>query len=197
VRKLIPILEVVAGVVAGSLLALSTAILLITAQVHGMQTTVNGWSTTMTCGKASNNILVRAACAQDYFAVNLPDEAVYWTSTEDGAGHALAGAHDYVLHFAPGALPPNDAFWSLTMTVAPGYLVANPANRYSVGDRSGLVANADGSIDIYIQMTSPAGHETNWLPSPSGDFKLWFRVYQPGAAILSGAYHLPPVTAVH
>jgi hypothetical protein len=77
-----------------------------------------------------------------------------------------------------------------------GYLVANPINRNSLGDRSGLVPNADGSIDIYIQQAAPAGHEANWLPAPSGDFKLWLRVYQPGAAILSGAYHVPPVVEV-
>ncbi len=187
---------VVGGVIVGAVLAIVTALLLITAQVHAMQTTVNGWSVTMTCGRASNGILVRAACAQDYFAVNLPEEAVYYTATVDGAGQALTGQHDYVMHFPPGGLPPNNAFWSLTMTIAPGYLVANPINRYSLGDRSGLVPNADGSIDIYIQQTAPAGHETNWLPAPSGNFKLWLRVYQPGAAVLSGAYHVPPVVEV-
>jgi hypothetical protein len=197
VSKQTAVLYVVAGVIVGAVLAFSTAIVLIAAQVHGMQTTVNGWSNTMTCGKASNGILVRAACAQAFFAVNLPEEAVYWTSTEDGAGQTLTGQHDYVLRFPPGGLPPNEAFWSLTMTIAPGYLVANPSDRYSVGDRAGLVADADGSIDIYIQQAAPTGHEANWLPAPSGDFKLWFRVYQPGAAILSGTYHLPPVTEVH
>lgn len=196
-RRLILVLDVVAGLIVGAVLAFSTAILLIGAQVHGMQTTVNGWSNTMTCGKPGNDVLVRAACAQAYFAVNLPDEAVYWTSTEDGAGNALTGRQRYVLHFPPGGLPPNHAFWSLTMTIAPGYLVANPSNRYSVSDRSGLVANPDGSIDVYIQTTAPPGHEPNWLPAPSGSFELWFRVYQPDAAILSGAYHLPPVVEVH
>ena len=196
IRQLTVVLDVVAAVIVGAVLAFSTAILLIAAQVHGMQTAVNGWSSTMTCGRASNGILVRAACAQAYFAVNLPDEAAYWTATEDGKGQTLNGGHDYILHFPAGALPPNHAFWSLTMTIAPGYLVANPSNRYSVGDRSGLVPNADGSIDIYIQHAAPAGHEANWLPAPGGDFKLWFRVYQPGAAILSGAYHLPPVMKV-
>jgi hypothetical protein len=184
---------VVGGVIVGAVLAVVTALLLITAQVHAMQTTVNGWSVSMTCGKASNGILVRAACVQSYFAVNLPEEAVYYTTTVDSAGQTLTGAHDYVLHFPPGGLPPNDAFWSLTMTIAPGNLVANPINRYSLGDRSGLVPNADGSIDIHIQHTAPAGHEANWLPAPSGDFMLWLRVYQPGAAVLSGAYHVPPV----
>ena len=196
IRKLTVVLAVVPGVLVGVVLALVTALLLITAQVHAMQTTVNGWSVTMTCGKASNGILVRAACAQDYFAVNLPEEAVYYTTTADGVGQPLTGQHDYVMHFPPGGLPPNSAFWSLTMTIAPGYLVANPINRFSVGDRTGLVPNADGSVDIYIQQTAPAGHETNWLPAPSGDFKLWLRVYQPGAAVLSGAYHVPPVVEV-
>src|SRR6202011_6227345 len=197
IRKLTVVLDVVAGMIVGAVLAFSTAILLIAAQVHGMQTTVDGWSSTMTCGKASNGVLVRAACAQAFFAVNLPEEAVYSTATVDGAGQPLTGQHHYILHFPPGGLPPNRAFWSLTMTIAPGYLVANPSHRYSVGDRSGLVANADGSIVIYIQTTAPAGHEANWLPAPSGNFKLWLRVYQPGAAILSGAYHVPPVVEVH
>lgn len=195
-RKLPLVLDVVAGLIVGAVLALSTALLVIAAQVHGMETTVNGWSTTQTCGKASNGVLVRAACAQAFFAVNLSEEAVYWTSTEDGAGQTLDGRNRYVLHFAPGGLPPNDGFWSLTMTIAPGYLVANPSNRYSVSDRSGLVANVDGSTDIYIQTTGPPGHESNWLPAPSGDFELWFRVYQPAAPILDGAYHPPPVMEV-
>jgi hypothetical protein len=193
VRKLTVVLVVVAGVIVGAVLALGTAIVLITTQVPAMQTTVNGWSSTMTCGKAGNGPLVKAACALALWGVNLPEEAVYWTATVDGAGQMLTGAHDYRLHFPPGGLPPNNAFWSLTMTIAPGYLVANPINRYSVGDRSGLAPNADGSIDIYIQNKAPAGHESNWLPAPSGNFKLWLRAYQPGEAILSGAYHVPPV----
>ena len=196
IRKLTFVLDIVPGVLVGAVLAFSTALLLITAQVNAMQTTVNGWSSTQTCGKASNGILVRAACTQALFAVNLPEEAVYWTATVDGAGQTLTGAHAYVLRFPPGGLPPNHAFWSLTMTIAPGYLVANPYNRYSVGDRSGLISNADGSIDIYIQRTAPAGHEANWLPTPSGNFKLWLRVYQPDTAILSGAYRVPPVVEV-
>jgi hypothetical protein len=189
--------EVVSGVLVGAVLAIVTALLLISNQLHAMQTTVNGWSTTMACGKASDGVLVRAACAQSYPMVNLPQEAVYWTATVDGSGQALTGAHDYVLRFPPGGLPPNEAFWSLTMTIAPGYLVANPIDRYSLGDRSGLVPDADGSIAIYIQQADPTGHEANWLPSPSGNFKLWLRAYQPGAAVLSGAYHVPPVVKVH
>jgi len=82
------------------------------------------------------------------------------------------------------------------MTDIRNYMVPNPANRYSIGAGSGLLPNADGSTDIYIQHTSPAGHESNWLPAPSGDFKLWLRVYLPGAAILDGTYDVPPVVEV-
>ena len=64
--------------------------------------------------------------------------------------------------------------------------VANPINRYSVSDRTGLVLNVDGSIDIYIQNAIPPGHESNWLPAPTGNFILWLRVYLPGADILDG-----------
>ena len=194
---LLSVAFVVLGLIVGAVLAILTAGVLINREAKAMQTTVNGWSITMQCGEESLGILPRAACAQTLPMVNLSQEAVYWTATVDGAGQTLTGGHDYLLHFPSGGLPPNQAFWSLTMTIAPGQMVANPINRYSVGGRSGLVPNADGSIDISIQHTAPVGHEANWLPAPSGNFKLWLRVYQPGAAILSGAYHVPPVEEVH
>jgi hypothetical protein len=74
--------------------------------------------------------------------------------------------------------------------------VPNPINRYSLGDRSGLAQDPDGSISIYIQHAAPSGHESNWLPAPSGNFILWLRVYIPGAAILDGKYMVPPVVEV-
>jgi hypothetical protein len=124
------------------------------------------------------------------------EEAVYWTATVDGEDRTLNGQHDYRLHFPPGGLPPNDAFWSLTMLNSRRYMENNPINRYSVGDRSGLVPGADGSIDIYLRNTAPAGQESNWLPAPPGNFVLVLRAYQPGAAVLSGEYHVPPVVEV-
>ncbi len=184
----------VLGLIVGGMLAFVTGGVLVDREAKGMQTTVDGWSTVRQCGEPGTDILLKAACARDWTAANLPPEAVYWTTIVDSAGQTLSGRHDYLLHFPPGGLPPNDAFWSLTMTDAQKRLVANPANRYAVGDRSGLVPNADGSLDIYIQTESPAGHESNWLPAPAGDFMLWLRAYQPGAAILDGEYTVPPVS---
>ena len=157
-------------------------------------TRINGWTTIFGCGLPASGILTRAACARIFPGpVNTPQEAMYWKTGVDGAGHTLSGAHDYVLHFPPGGLPPNDAFWSLTMADAKERFVANPINRYSVGDRSGLAQNPDGSVDIHIQNAAPAGHEANWLPAPDGRFIVWLRVYVPGVAILHGEYTVPPV----
>jgi hypothetical protein len=184
------------GIIVGVILAVVTAPLLITVEAGAMQTTVNGWTYTMKCGAIDNGILLKAACARVLTVANLPAEAVYWTATKDAAGNTLNGQHDYILHFPPGGIPPNNAFWSLTMMNAQYLLVANPISRYSVGDRSGLEANADGSIDIYIQAASPTGHETNWLPAPAADFVLMLRAYQPGPSILNGDYQVPPIQEV-
>jgi hypothetical protein len=160
-------------------------------------TKVNGWITMFGCGVPGNGMLLRAAHAQIFLGpINVPQEAMYWTTSGDGAGRTLSGLHDYIMHFPAGGLPPNNAFWSLTMGNAKNRFVANPINRYSVSDRSGLVPNADGSVEIYIQNAAPAGHESNWLPAPSGRFILWLRVYMPGASILDGEYKVPPIVEV-
>ena len=52
------------------------------------------------------------------------------------------------------------------------------------------------SVDIYIQHTAPTGHESNWLPAPTGNFILWLRVYLPGQTVLDGEYKMPPVVQV-
>jgi len=170
------------AIIVGAVLAFLTAQVIMNAVVKAMTTTVNGWSTTMKAGQPGNGLLLRAAFARTLPAVNVVQEAAYWTTTRDGAGQRLNGQREYVLHFPTGQLPPNDAFWSLTMTDVVGFMVSNPIDRYSVGSRTSLAPNADGSIDIYIQRTAPTGHESNWLPTPAGNFKLMLRAYLPGRA---------------
>jgi hypothetical protein len=188
--------HVVQALIVGAVLAFLTAQVLMNAALRAMTTTVNGWSTTARAGQPGNGLLARAAFARTLPAVNVVQEAAYWTTTTDSAGQRLTGQRTYLLHFPEGQLPPNEAFWSLTMNDVVGFMVQNPIGRYSVGSRSGLVPNADGSTDIYLQHTAPAGHESNWLPAPAGSFKLMLRAYVPGRAILDGAYHVPPVTRV-
>ncbi len=188
---------VVLGIIVGAVLApFGLGGTLIYIQAHTMGTTVNGWSTNLNYGEWGNNILLRAAFAQVLPAANVPAEAVYWWTTVDSTGAKLNGQHDYIMHFPAGGLPPNDAFWSLTMTDLKSSMVNNSINRYNVGSLSNLVPNADGSVDIYIQNAAPSGNEANWLPAPSGDFKLWLRAYLPGPAIQNGSYQVPPVVEV-
>jgi hypothetical protein len=182
--------DVVQGIITGGVLAFITFQII----AHAYVTRVNGWTTVYGCGEPSNGILLRGACGVIFPGpINVPQEAMYWYTNKDDAGQKLSGQHNYIMHFPAGQLPPNHAFWSLTMGDAKNRFVPNPANRYSVSDRSGLVPNADGSVDIYIKNAAPAGHESNWLPAPTGKFILWLRVYLPGATILDGNYKAPPV----
>ncbi len=191
IRKRTIVLDVVQGILIGAGLAFITVLLILP---NFYVTKVNGWTTMFGCGEPGNSILRRAACGVIFLGpINVPQEAMYWTTSKDGAGHTLSGTHDYIMHFPPGGLPPNNAFWSLTMGDAKNHFVPNPISRYSVGDRSGLMANADGSVDIYIQNTAPVGHESNWLPAPTGKFILWLRAYLPGQTILDGEYKVPPI----
>jgi hypothetical protein len=182
--------DVVQGIIGGGVLAFITFQLI----AHAYVTKVNGWTTMYGCGEPANDILYRAACAQTFPGpINVPQEAVYWGTKVDSTGRELSGKHDYIMHFPAGQLPPNDAFWSLTMGDGRNHFVRNLLHRYSVSDRSGLMPNADGSVDIYIENATPEGHESNWLPAPASKFILWLRVYLPRATILDGKYKVPPV----
>jgi hypothetical protein len=187
---------VVQGVIIGATLAFVTTVLLLNSVANAETTTVNGWSSIRRVGQPGNGLLVRAALQKALPVVNVFEEAAYWTTSTDSAGKKLTGEHAYGLHFPPGHLPPNDAFWSLTATDTVGYMVSSRTGRSSVDDHSGLVTNPDGSVDIQLQAQAPSGQAQNWLPTPTGRFKLMLRAYLPGAAILDGSFHVPPVARV-
>jgi hypothetical protein len=139
--------------------------------------------------------LQRAVAARVGLWGNHGYEAVYGQVFEDADDQQLNGAHRYTITFAEP--PPVDAFWSLTMYDTPDYyLVDNPIDRYSIGDRTpGLRYGEDGSLTVYLQHDEPdsAGAGINWLPAPRGDFRPMLRLYQPRSALLDGSYVLPPV----
>jgi hypothetical protein len=187
---------VVQGLIIGATLAFLTTILTLDLVAKAETTTVNGWNSIRRAGQPGSGLLVRAALQKALPVVNVFEEAAYWTTGVDSAGKKLSGEHAYRLHFPPGDLPPNGAFWSLTATDTVGYMVSGPTGRSSVDDHSGLVTNADGSVDILLQSRAPGGLAQNWLTTPTGRFKLILRAYLPGAAILDGSYHVPPIVRV-
>ena len=187
---------VIQGVIIGATLAFLTTIVILDSVAKSETSTVNGWKSIRNAGQPGNGLLVRAALQKALPLVNVFEEAAYWTTSVDGAGQKLRGEHAYRLHFAPGQLPPNDAFWSLTATDTVGYMVSSPTGRSSVDDHSGLVTNADGSVDIALQPRAPVGPAQNWLPTPTGRFNLMLRAYLPGPAVVNGGYQVPPVVRV-
>lgn len=153
-----------------------------------------GWVYTVRSGAYGVDYLYRAAIAQCCVGENLPQDAVYPALSSDSEGKPLDGTNGYVLHFDKGKLPPVDGFWSVTAYDFEGYLMANPLNRSAIGDRDRLVANADGSVDIYIQTESPGkDKEANWLPVTKGAFTLLMRLYWPREEFLEGKWEPPPV----
>ncbi len=117
---------------------------------------VNGWQmNTDTMGVYGNYYLKRAIVAMVGLGANQPDDAVYPLSVADADGKPLTADKKYVLHFKKEELPPVSAFWSVTMYDANGFQVANPINRFAIGDRDALKYETDGSLNLYIQTDSP------------------------------------------
>jgi hypothetical protein len=143
--------------------------------------------------------LARAVGAMIGLYGNDAVEAYYPIGNSDGSGDPLDGSkHRYMMRFEKDELPQVDAFWSMTMYGFPDQLmVANPIDRYSIGDRSKLWYAEDGSLTIYVQNDSPGQKKaSNWLPAPNGPFSLQFRMYLPKAEALDPLYLPPPVRPV-
>ena len=158
---------------------------------------VNGWTYPGKTGVYGTDYLQRAFIAYRGLGANLPEDAVYPTTSVDADGKPLTGAHRYVLHFPKGQTPPTQGFWSLTMYNPDYFFVANPLDRHALGSRSPFELNQDGSLDIYIQKDSPgAEREFNWLPAPAGNFVLMMRLYWPERSILDGAWKPPSLKRV-
>ncbi|HEY1681441.1 MAG TPA: DUF1254 domain-containing protein [Candidatus Tumulicola sp.] len=126
---------------------------------------------------------------------NSKEEAIYPAYFVDAAGKMLDGAKRHTLRFAPGALPPVNAFWSFTLYKLPSSLLfANSLERYLINSPMlpQLQRDADGGITIYLQNESPgAEKESNWLPAPAGPFFAVMRLYWPKVAALDSEWKAP------
>jgi hypothetical protein len=144
----------------------------------------------------STDYLARAVGAMLGILGNAGEEylGVGWQA--DVNGQAFDGRKRYRIRFAPGQLPPVDAFWSITVYTQERLLYANPLRRYVINTPMlpRLKRDADGSITLHVQHDSPgAALEDNWLPVPAAPFGLTFRTYLPRAEIRNGAWTAPPV----
>ena len=123
--------------------------------------------------------------------------SVYFSVMSDAQDEFLDGSkHSYTVRFSEDQIPPVKSFWSFTMYKLPQrWLVDNPIDRYSIGSSTpGVQTSDDGSITLYFGATSPGeDQQSNWLPSPEGQFWLVLRTYGPGQEILEKQWKIPPI----
>ena len=188
---------------AGMGLAIKDAYAGIEGRVKTLGKVINGWNVASAFGDRtfySGDYALRAAAAIAGLYGNDAVEALYPATKIDAAGQPLDGSlHDYTVTFAPGALPPVNAFWSVTMYDGKTQLlVENSIKRYLINSPMlpTLKRNRDGSLTLYIQTKSPGkDKESNWLPAPNGPIYLVMRLYWPKKDALSGKWAPPGVVA--
>ena len=132
---------------------------------------------------------------------NSKQDALYFAYFADAENQPLNGSKSsYELRFAKDQLPPNKAFWSVTMYDGKSQLlVANTLNRYLLNSTnlSSYEYGADGSLTLHISRNKPTtAKESNWLPASDGPFYCILRVYLPGEAVLNGSWKQPSMRAV-
>jgi len=173
-------------------------------------TAVNGWRVGAAAGSREfydGNWALRAAAAKLGIYGNSQSEAVYPYTRHAPGGAPLDGSkHTYQMTFAPGQLPPVNAFWSITMYDGrTQLLIDNPIDRYLINSPMlpGLKKNADGSLTLYVQRDSPGkAKESNWLPAPDGPMFLAMRLYWPRTdppsvyPLGKGSWQPPPLVPV-
>ena len=179
----------------------SIAFKLIAAQKSRLGSMVNGWIIPSGTGSYGTDYLIRAALSLYGWGSNIPEDALYPSTSLDSNNDSLVGTNQYTLHFPSNQTPPVNGFWSLTMYTSDLFFVPNSLNKYTVSPRDALVYNDDGSLDIYMQNTSPGSDkEANWLPAPTGNFTVMLRMYWPlvsVAEIVNGTWVIPAIEKVN
>lgn len=142
-----------------------------------------------------NDYLARATGAQVGLGTDSREESITAVLATDATGQPLDGAQPYVLRFAPRALPPVNAFWSVTLQRTAGAAQAPHTARRTRVDSAMLPAlkrDRDGGLTLHIQPQSPGkGSEANWLSAPVGPFTITLRYYWPKPALLDGSWQSP------
>jgi hypothetical protein len=181
----------------------------------------NGWSVLQSdlAGSFGTDYGLRMAISETGYLMLETPEAVYpsWsngTITRPLEGELLTlGADESYIYTFSGKPPLRGlGFWSLTVYDGDGYLIPNPRNASSLGDRSNITypsgdavygsdsdTEQDGEFQLLIQpadVSPPANWTGNWLPGPigGGNMTSLLRFYDAVDDLLDGTYRYPVVT---
>lgn len=92
-------------------------------------------------------------------------------------------------HTATYNVPENNAFWSITVYGADGYM----KSENSILNKSNTKMNPDGTFTVHFGSKEDCGDVLNRLDVSDG-WNFLMRVYRPGKSVLDGSYKLPDVT---
>ena len=104
----------------------------------------------------------------------------YAVAFNDSSGQPFQGSKNYKIN-VPANVPAN-RFWSVVLydPQTRSQLQTSQPFPSKNDKRDKLIANADGSVDIYFGAKAPAGKEANWIASaPGKGFFIIFRLYGP------------------
>lgn len=157
----------------------------------------NGWSYNVSEGKWGNKYTKNAASAYNGFSQTASEEIMKYKTTIDINKEKLNGTQKYKLTLKKAQLPQTKAFWTINVLQTDKQIFENAKGKYGIGNKSkALKFNKDGSLTIYLQAEPPKGLETNWVPLPSENFELVFKVYAPGEMVYSGEWAPPAIEIV-
>jgi hypothetical protein len=115
--------------------------------------------------------------------------ATYLATTHDANDKVLDPAQTYRVQ-VPKDVPIDD-FWELiAYSIQTRSYIDTAANRIAVSSKNlGLQKNADGSVDVYLGPSAPAGKEANLVSTKPGEgYFLAFRFYGPRKAFYDRAW---------
>ncbi len=117
----------------------------------------------------------------------------YLMTIRDKDRDPLEGSGTYRLTVPADA--PVKLYWSATVyDRATHALIRDMPYSSRASTTPGLVANADGSVDVYFGPKAPGGKEANWVPTdPDGRFEVLFRLYGPEKPFFDKVWVLPDI----
>lgn len=115
-----------------------------------------------------------------------PDgQAICLLATVDSTGNPLDGSKHYKM-LLPGEVPVNGSWEVIAYNMVTRSFINTPANRIALSSANPIFkTNPDGTVEVDIGPTAPAGREDNWISTRPGEpIVVCLRLYGAGKQII-------------